>query len=210
MELRGGAEGSSSEAPRARTCSGFIPAMTRQTVELASVGHDPASHSHALVCGSSTFLLLLLPTQLRFLRERRCREFNLNDGRFRSSPASLFPLPTAPFLSECASPKPPASLNASRGCWFPSPSAPQPFLRSLCANQKARASLGIPQITKKRRSSRHATETRNRLFLLLSAGFTHICGQSSSCSQVQGNEYLSLPTCGDWTGWFPTPEEHNK
>lgn len=29
--------------------------MTRQTVELASVSHDPASHSHALVCGIWTF-----------------------------------------------------------------------------------------------------------------------------------------------------------
>lgn len=29
--------------------------MTRQTVELASVSHDPASHSHALVCGMWTF-----------------------------------------------------------------------------------------------------------------------------------------------------------
>lgn len=32
-----------------------LPAMTRQTVELASVSHDPASHSHALVCGIWTF-----------------------------------------------------------------------------------------------------------------------------------------------------------
>lgn len=107
--------------------------MTRQTVELASVSHDPASHSHALVCGISTFIFLFFsfssspsneyPPPAQASMSAAWPQRRVSESQSRIS----FPLSTALLRSDCHSLSPGASWDASHGRRVPHPSGPQPY-----------------------------------------------------------------------------------
>lgn len=65
--------------------------MARQTVELASVGHDPASHSHALIRGILTFFSPSPPSSAQplFTEQSRTMCVFKSNCAVRSSRSSL-------------------------------------------------------------------------------------------------------------------------